>query len=559
MEKRLFLVFFLFIIIAGIIVYRLFYWQIVKSESLKGLSQSQLDRSLEIKAKRGGIYTSDGSSLVINMPAFLVFAEPQNIKNREDAIGKLSANLNIDEASISAKLNNNRSKWIPIADKVDTGPVEKLKNLNLPGIGFVDDSKRFYPEASMAAHLLGFVGKDHNGKDQGYFGLEGYYNDQLKGRSGILKEEKDALGRLILSGSRQVLPSEDGRDLYLHLDKTVQFTIEEKLTEGIQKYGASRGTVIVMNPYSGAILGMASLPSYDPSTRQQYSEESYKNPAIALSYEPGSTFKTLIMAAAIDQDSVSPTDEFLESGPVEVGNYTIKTWNNQYHGLIKIPEIIQFSSNVGMVFIMEKLGQANLISYLERLKLGELTGIDLQDEQTPHMRDVNKWYPIDYATASFGQGIAITPLQMIRVSAAIANGGKLVTPYLVDRLEDRQGKVIKIKPHIVSAVFKKETAGIVTEMMVNAVEKGETKFLKPVGIRIAGKTGTAQIPIAGHYDTEKTIASFIGFFPADNPRIIMLVTLTEPTSSPWGSETAAPLFFNIAKELISYYNIPAIF
>ena len=209
-----------------------------------------------------------------------------------------------------------------------------------------------------------------------------------------------------------------------------------------------------------------------------------------------------------------------------------------------------------MVHVAEKLGPDKLISYLEKFNLGKLTGVDLQDESTPVQRDIHQWYPIDYATASFGQGIALTPLQMIRLSASIANGGKLIQPFVVDRLVTNQGKEIKIKPDINTSLFKKETAGIITEMMVNAVEKGETKFLKPLNVRIAGKTGTAQIPIAGHYDNDKTIASFIGFFPADDPQIIMLVTLTEPTSSPWGSETAAPLFFSIANELISYYNIP---
>ncbi|OGG03308.1 hypothetical protein A2W14_03775 [Candidatus Gottesmanbacteria bacterium RBG_16_37_8] len=559
MERRLLLVFSLFLIISTLIIFRLFYWQVLSSESLKGIGQLQLDRSQKINAKRGGIYTKDESPLVINQPAFQIYAEPYKITDIEITSQKLSLLLGIDEASISSKLKDNKIKWIQIAEKVESSIGDKIKEIKLQNIELLEDSKRFYPEASMAAQVLGFVGKDHNGEDQGYFGLEGYYNDQLKGRSGILKEEKDALGDPILAGSRLILPAQDGRDLYLTLDKTVQYTIEEKLKEGIQKYGASQGTVIVMNPHTGSILGMASYPAYDPKYRQRYPESSYINPAIASSYEPGSTFKILVMAAAINEGSISPKDEYDEKGPIDVGNYTIKTWNQKYHGLIKIAEIIQYSSNVGMVYIQEKLGADKLISYLEKLGINKLTGVDLQDESTPQMRDIKMWYPIDYATASFGQGIAVTPLQMIRMASAIANGGKLVTPFLVDRINDRQGKSIKIQPKIVSTVFKKETASIVTEMMVNAVEKGETKFLKPFGIRIAGKTGTAQIPISGHYDTEKTIASFVGFFPAENPQVIMLITLREPTSSPWGSETAAPLFFNIARDLITYYNIPASF
>lgn len=539
-----------------LVVLRLFHWQVQSREMLTGLSHQQLLRSREIVPNRGKFLSSDGSPLVINQPAFAVFAQTDTINNKNEVAKILSEIISVDQASLSAKLNKENVKWISLADKIEAGLIEKVKEKNIAGLSLSEDNKRYYPESSMAAHLLGFVGKNHNGQDEGYFGLEGYYNEQIKGRSGLIKDEKDALGNQILAGNRLEIAAQDGRNLHLTIDKTVQFVVEKKLAEGIQKYGAKSGSVIVMNPQNGEIKGMASYPSYIPDKRLDFETEIYKNPAIASAYEPGSTFKILVMAAAINEGKIAPNDEFNEDGPVEIGKYSIKTWNHQYHGKIKIPEIIQYSSNVGMVYIQEKLGKDNLIKYFKKLEMGKLTGIDLQDESTPDLRPLDQWYAIDFATASFGQGIAVTPIQMIRMASSIANGGLLVTPHVVNKITDSQGKTIKINAGSQKRIFKKESAAMVTDMMVAAVEKGETKFLKPVGIKIAGKTGTAQIPIAGHYDEGKTIASFVGFLPAENPQLIMLVTLLEPTSSPWGSETAAPLFFNVAKDLIAYYNIP---
>ncbi|KKS98577.1 MAG: peptidoglycan glycosyltransferase, cell division protein FtsI (penicillin-binding protein 3) [Candidatus Gottesmanbacteria bacterium GW2011_GWA2_43_14] len=555
MEKRLYLVFGIFLFFFLAICLRLFYWQVFSFDSLKFIASQQTNISSIEKAARGSIYSSDNSPLVINQPAYLVFAEPKSMRDKESTIKQLSEILSLDSASVSAKLNNDKLSWVPIAEKVETETADKLKKVNLPGIGLIEDAKRFYPEASMAAHLLGFVGKNQNGDDQGYFGLEGFYDDQLKGRNGYLREERDPSGNPIIAGDRTVVRAENGRDLILSLDRTVQYIVEDKLKKGLEKYGAAGGSVIVMEPATGAILSMASFPSYDPVNRQEFDESFYKNPAIASSFEPGSTFKVLVMASAVNEDKVSADMEYDEKGPVTIGQYQIKTWNQEYHGMIKVPEILQYSSNVGMVFIAEKLGNDNLLKYIKNLGFGDLTDIDLQDEGTPELRPENKWYTIDFATVSFGQGIAATPLQMIRAVAAIANGGQLVQPAVVSKIRENSGRVITVKPKIQKRIFSAGAASLVKEMMVQAVEKGETKFLKPIGIRVAGKTGTAQIPISGHYDTEKTIASFVGFLPADNPKFVMLVTLREPTTSPWGSETAAPLFFTIAQDLISYYQI----
>ena len=286
-----------------------------------------------------------------------------------------------------------------------------------------------------------------------------------------------------------------------------------------------------------------------------YPREYYKNPIVADQYEPGSTFKTLIMSAGLNEKVIEPKTTFNEEAPVKVGEYLIRTWNNEYHGEMTMIEVLQRSSNPGMVFVGQQLGKDKLYDYIEKFGIGEKTGIDIEGEAAAQIRPRSEWREIELATASFGQGIAVTPIQMVRAVAALANNGNLMEPLVVKKLIDPRGKIIDRQPKKIRQVVSSATARVITEMMINAVDQGEAKWAKPPGYRIAGKTGTAQIPVAGHYDAEKTIASFVGFAPADDPKFVMLTLLREPSSSPWGSETAAPLFFAIAKELLNYYGI----
>ena len=412
-----------------------------------------------------------------------------------------------------------------------------------------------YPESSMAAHLVGFVGSDENGKDQGYFGVEGYYDRELGGKDGMLQLEKDIRGQPILVGQSRRIEPEDGRSLVLWLDRTVERIAEKRLLEGISKYGAKEGSVVVMDPKTGGILGLAAFPSYDPGKFSEFAPDAYKNPVVAGTYEPGSTFKVLVMAMGIERNVVTPTTMAQEPGPVRVGEYLIRTWDDKYRGEISMTDVLVYSSNVGMVYVANKLGKDGMLAITRGFGFGDVTGIDLEEEVSADIRKDDEWKEIDLATASFGQGITVTPIQMVRAVAAIANGGLLVEPRVVKEFRDELGSVVPIKPKKPKPVLSPRAASVMTEMMIAAVDRGEAKWAKPKGYRIAGKTGTAQIPVAGHYDDKKTIASFVGFAPADEPKFIMLVTLREPTSSPWGSETAAPLFFTIARDLFAYYGI----
>jgi cell division protein FtsI/penicillin-binding protein 2 len=536
-----------------LVVSRLFFWQVISGSRLAAEAEKQYFEILPVSASRGKILTFDGFPLVGNEKSYLVYSEIKNIKD-ENFSQKLAKILEVSQASVSAKISPELF-WVALAHKVSQEKIDQIKNQDIAGVGWEREDRRFYPEGSSSAHLLGFVASDFVGQDKGYFGLEGFYDRELKGRPGQLRQEKDVRGAPILIGGVSEEKAKDGRDLTLYLDRTIQFMVEEKLASGLKKYGAKQGSVVIMDPESGGILAMVSLPAYDPANFQKFSEADFKNPVVVDLYEPGSTFKVITMAAAIDSKSIKANDTFQDNGPLTIGEYTIKTWNDKYHNLETMTQILEHSCNIGMAYIGQRLGSEKMYQYLERFGLGEKTGIDLEEEEKSTLRAKNDWKQIDLATASFGQGIALTPIQLLQMVTVLANGGKLIEPHMVSQITDPDGKIIKIKPKTIRQVIKPETAEVLKEMMVSAIENGEAKWTKLKGFKVAGKTGTAQIPVAGHYEEKRTIASFVGFAPADKPRFVMLVRLTEPSSSPWGSETAAPLFFDIAKEILAYYGI----
>lgn len=540
----------------SLIILRLFYWQTIKAQDLSLLGLSQYGQTINIPAQRGEIKTSDGFPIASNKISYLVFADPKEIKNKNKTTDILSSLLLTDKASMSASLSLDKF-WVPLARNIDSSVKDKIEELDLDGIGFEKQYTRFYPEASMAAQLIGFVGKDEAGHDKGYFGLEGFYDRLLRGKDGIALQIHDAFGKPILAQTSTRTSEIDGSNLILSIQRPVQFLVEKKLKEGIEKYGASSGMVGVMDPRTGEIIAMSSFPSFDPKTYQNYSSDLYKNPFVSNTYEPGSTFKPIVMSSAFESGVVKPqTKCSICGGPVQIGGYEIHTWNDKYYKDTNMVEVIQHSDNTGMVYIGEKLGLDKLLSFLSGFGIGDVTGIDLQGEVAPEIKPKQLWYAVDLATASFGQGISVTPIELLSAVSTIANEGKRMEPHIVSSIETQDGNTIKIQPKVLSTPISSKTAKIMTEIMVNAVEKGEASWTKLKGYRVAGKTGTASIPIQGHYDPNKTITSFIGFAPADSPKFVMLVILNKPTASIYGAETAAPIFFDIAKDLLNFYGTP---
>ena len=548
-RSRFFLILFLFLFL--IIFLRLFQLQILNHSSSK-IFDYLAER--KILPERGRIFDRLSNPLVLNNNSYLLYFEPKKIDDPDKMIKKISVILSMDEASLSSKFNKEKD-WVAVT-MVTKEKKEEIEKLKISGLGFDYVLKREYPEASLAAHLLGFVGKNYQGEDIGYFGIEGYYNKDLSGLPGFIQSEKDLLGRPILIGKQEMVEPENGRDLILTIDKNIQGMIKEKLKKGIERYQAESGCVIAADPFSMAILALVCLPDYDPKNYFLFSEEYFRNPAISDLYEPGSVFKPLIMAAALNEKKIKPNDFYNETGPITIGEYSIRTWDNKYEGKISMTRILQKSSNVGMVYVGEKLGDEKLYDYLKKYGFGQLTGIDLQGEVSGYLKPKSQWYPIDFATVTFGQGIAVTPIQMIRAFAALVNGGVIFRPYVVLKIISSDGKQKIIKPKKEGQVITNMTSQIIKKMLMEVVESGEVKWARPKGYTLGGKTGTAQVPIKGHYDPQKTIASFIGFGPVKEPKFLILVILRQPKTSPWGSETAAPLFFEIAKELLIYYNIP---
>jgi cell division protein FtsI/penicillin-binding protein 2 len=312
----------------------------------------------------------------------------------------------------------------------------------------------------------------------------------------------------------------------------------------------------MLDPKTGGILAMASFPSFDPRSYAEFANEDYKDGFITDTYEPGSTFKPLVMAAAINEGLVKPETRCdICAGPISIGGYNIKTWNDKYQPNLTMTDVIVHSDNTGMVYVGKKLGLDKMIKYIDLFGFGRATNIDLQGEVIPSLRPRESWYPIDLATSSFGQGISVTPIELLSAFATLANKGVRMEPHVVSSVETADGQTLTIPPKVVNKPITEKTAKIMTEILVNAVNKGEAQFAKIKGYRFAGKTGTAQIPVAGHYDPTNTIASFIGYAPAEDPKFVMLVIVDRPTSSIYGAETAAPVFFKIAQKALTYYNI----
>lgn len=543
-----------------LVVARLAYWQVYRSPDLKLLAQNQQTSAVTIPARRGQILFSDGYPLVTNTDNYLLYVEPKKLPPDLtfllQILDTLPSSASARAALTSAK--SSQQSWLPVTTRVPASAKTAIEALSLTGIGFELAPLRAYPEGTPSAYISGFVGKNDQGQPQGYFGLEGYYNLLLSGTPGRLVEQLDAFGLPITIGSQKRLAPKDGDSLATSIDRTVQFIASAQLSQALAKYHSPAGTVTILESATGRVLAMVGQPGYDPQRYTDFAPALYKNPIVAEGYEPGSTFKTVVMAAALDAGAVQPdTVCTLCTGPVTIGDSIVRSYNDKYYPGSTMTEVILHSDNVGMVFVSRKLGKKKLLAYLRSFGFGSPTGVDIQEEDVPPLRPDNQWYDIDWATTSFGQGIAATPLQMAAAVNAIANRGVYLPPRIVASTLHNTSPQPQASPptrRVVSAA----AAAQITAMMVNGVTNGEVRYYRPPGYLIAGKTGTAQVPIAGHYDPDKVIASFVGFAPADRPRFTMLVTLRDPQPSPWGSTTAAPTWFRIAQELFRYYGIPPV-
>jgi len=582
--NRLRIITFGFIAVNCVLLSRLFYWQVIKAAELSQKARTQQVKSSNIKAHRGNILASDNQGLAISQDTWVLFCYLPDFKDNADSTAFKLANIvftreafeknnnenkDVDDEQVLIyeeefekeiqRLSNELSKrdttWVALKRGISTDQKKQIEDLKIHGLGFDPDEKRLYPEGNLAAHLLGFVGKNEDGIDTGYFGLEGYYDVILSGKTGFSEREANVLGIPLINGKKINISPVGGVDLVTHIDRGIQTLVEKKLEDAIKKYGAKEGQVTVIRPSDGAVLALAVYPNFEPSYYFDYEGEVYRNSVISDTFEPGSIFKPIVMASAIDANEIDKdTICNICDGPIKVDKYFINTWNNEYHNNSTMIDVLKNSDNVGMVFVANKLGSKKFYDYLKKFGFSDLTGIDLQGEVYLDLREKNSWSEVDLATTSFGQGIAVTPIQILNAVVIIARGGIPVVPQVVDKFVSGNWEE-DIKPVELKRVISKEASDEIAEMMLIAAESGEAKWTAKKGYGVAGKTGTAQIPVEGHYDDEKTNASFVGFAPVNNPKFVMLVTLSEPETSQWASETAAPLWFDIAQSLFLKFGI----
>ena len=469
---------------------------------------------------------------------------------------ELSPLLGLPRDEIYALLTSGQTwSWLKRYVPQDTG--EAVRDLQASGLSCDPVHKRVYPNGVLFAHIVGIVTL----MGDGFYGVEGYHNQVLSGSEGQEEIEHDSGGAPIPLPPEEQSPSQVGTSLVLTVDSNIQFIAEQELKRALEEYGAASGTVLIMNPRTGAILADVSLPTYDPNNFAETDLKLLADPAVSSMWEPGSIFKIITWAIGLDTGTISPGTTFYDDGRLEVGGRIIRNYDRQGHGLVTMRDGLVKSLNTVAAFISTSVGKDDFYQYLRRFGFGSLTNVDLASEGPGMMKlpgDSN-WFPSELGTNSFGQGIAVTPLQMITAASAIANGGLLMKPYIVQQYIKNEGgeetRIIQVEPESNRRAVSEETASTLTNMLVAVIEEGATKAQVP-GYRIAGKTGTAQVPTAYGYDPNDTIASFVGYAPADDPQFIVLVKLDKPTTAPWGSQTAAPTFRAIAERLFIYLHIP---
>ena len=557
-----------FVIFCAAIIVRLFYLQVLESPTYIALAAGQRSLVKQLAPERGEVFVRDINSgeeypLAANRELEFLFAIPRDIENVDAFVAAIAEPLKLDQPAqdeLKGRLHDKSDLYEPIKRQVDPKVWEELKKLGLKGIDATPEQWRMYPEGDLAAQVIGYVGFDTEKGEKliGQYGIEGYFNDLLAGKPGQIQAETDGSGRRIVSADSKIISAEPGADVLLTIDRSIQHLAQEAIKNGVKKYQAQYGDLIVMDPASGDVLAMASAPAYDPNKYGAVKNLSvFKNTAIFDSYEPGSTFKPIIMASALDAGLGGPESTLPDSGCRRVDQFRICNFDERGPGIISWTGALERSSNVAMSQIAEKVGRERLYEYLRKFGLDALTGITLDKEAEVSIAPYEGWPDSQLATIGFGQGIATTMLHLISAEAVFANDGHLMEPHIVKEIRHPDGRVEKIEPKIVSDPIKPSTALTLSAMMVSAVENGVADQARIDDYIMAGKTGTAQVAGKnGTYDGSKWIASYLGYGPIPNPKVVIMIRYFNPKTSIHGANTAAPTFKDLAPQVLHYLRIP---
>jgi cell division protein FtsI/penicillin-binding protein 2 len=583
-------------LLAAILVFRLLYWQVAEHQRISAMAADQHQVTFKLPAHRGRILDRNGQLLATDTPVFNVVAAPNLIPpdQRSAIAGRLSVPLGMEPQDVLKQISQ-PLKFTYVKRKVAQAVGDRIDAMHLTGIALEQDSQRSYltsvdappttpgpvvlqpsplplaspspspsPGApapapilphSLASNLLGFVNNDGAGQ----YGLEQYYNKQLSGTDGFEASLKTGANQTITLSDQQRKDPQNGLDLQLGIDSQVQFFAEKALADGVRKTGAESGSVIVMEPSTGNIVAWADYPSFDANSFGGTDAKFFTDPMVSGLYEPGSVMKLVTMSGALDSGSVTPTTTFNETGSVNVGGFTIRNWDGKAHGNITMTRVIEQSLNVGAVKAQQMQGTDNFLNYLTRFGIGKATGVDLAGEVNQQLPAKADWHASELATASFGQGVVVTPIEMIDAVNTIASGGRLVKPRVVTATIDGSGRRTDLAPDPGTQAVSPQTAGQMRDMMTSVVEHGSGWTAKMPGWtgRVAGKTGTANIPENGKY-TDKVVASFVGFMPAENPRFTMIVIMRKPQGGGFqqeGTFAAAPVWKTIAQQILAQWHI----
>jgi len=571
--------------VAVVLVLRLGYLQVVQHGFYEALASGQRDLFQELFPERGDLLVMDRDEAVpiaTNRYLNLVWADTREVDDPVRTARVLDEILPLYDAQespsavtledtsdlelskpsrymrILAQLSKENDPYEPIERKVSDTVAKEVERANLPGIHLLKERFRFYPEGASFAHITGFVSPSDDGAYSGKYGLEGYFDEMLAGSGGYTFEEKDTRGRWIGIGTRRIEPAENGPDIVLTLDRAVQFVACGILDKAVEQYEADSGSLIILDPETGGIMAMCGAPTFDPNVYNEVENiEVYNNQAVFSAYEPGSVFKPLVMAAAIDLGVVSPTDSFEDLGEVKIDRFTIRNSDLKAHGWVTMTQVLQQSLNTGMIYVMRQMGEPQMARFVRAFGFGAASGIELNTEVAGNVEALERGGEIYFATASYGQGITVTPLQMAAAYGALAANGLYRTPHIVKEIRYANGEVER--PTVAThQVISPKTAQTISAMLVSVVEDGHAKTAAVDGYYIAGKTGTAQVARkdGAGYEQDETIATFIGYGPVRDPAFVILVRLDHPRTSPWATSTSARASGDIAQFLLEYLHIP---
>ena len=544
------LIIYIFFLLLPLFIFtgRVFYLQIIKSEHFNLLADKQHRFYYKIPPQRGRVYDRKMRKLAVSFNVSSCYANPRKIKDKQRAAEKLAAFFDLDYDKILRLLSKDKA-FVWIKRHISEEKAKTLDELDIGALGLIKESKRFYPDQVLASHILGFVGVDNDGLE----GLELYYNDYLKGAAGLTIISRDARGRHIESKEHLISSPLDGYDLVLTIDKYIQHIAERELEAVYKKYKAKAATIIIMEPSTGEILAMANRPTFNPNLFAKSSFEARRNRAVCDIFEPGSVFKIVTAACALEEGIIAPEDKiYCENGAYKIYRHTLH--DHKPYKELTFKEVIKYSSNIGTVKVAQRLKEDVLYQYIKRFGFGKITGIDLPLEEEGIIRPPEQWSKLSISAIPMGQEIAVTALQMLRAVSASANGGRLVRPHLIKRIIDSQNECLKeFKPECGRRIFGEKTSIQLKEILTAVIEEGTGKRAKVKGYTAAGKTGTAQkVSPKGGYSHRKFIAVFAGFLPVENPKIAMIVVVDEPRPVYYGGHVSAPVFSAVAQEVLNY-------